>query len=235
MTVSAPPSFAHIDTWVFDLDNTLYPARSNLFAQIDKRMSAFIADFLGVDTTEARRVQKDYYVEHGTTLSGLMKVHGINPDAFLDYVHAIDISHIEPDTALDTALGQLDGRKVIFTNGSKNHAVNVTQQLGIADHFDTMIDIAAVRYVPKPDRRAYDYFLKSVNIDPRRAAMFEDMARNLLVPHELGMTTVWVRPFLIEPMGQPGTERHQQLSHEGSEGAHVHHVTDDLTDFLSGL
>ena len=241
MSTLAPSSFAHIDTWVFDLDNTLYPARSNLFAQIDRRMSAFIADFLGVDETEARRVQKDYYVEHGTTLSGLMKVHGINPDDFLSYVHEIDISHIDPDTALDAALGQLKGRKVIFTNGSKTHAVNVTRQLGIADHFDAMIDIAAVRYVPKPDRRAYDYFLEASDVDPRRAAMFEDIARNLLAPHALGMTTVWVRPYLVEPAGlveqsgEPSAERHQQLSHEGADGAHVHHVTDDLTAFLSGL
>ncbi|MEQ9143139.1 MAG: pyrimidine 5'-nucleotidase [Parvibaculaceae bacterium] len=223
------PSFSHIETWVFDLDNTLYPPECDLFAQVDVRMRDFISDYLQVDPDEARRLQKLYYVEHGTTLSGLMQVHGLKPQAFLDYVHQIDVAHIDPSEALDRALTRLPGRKVIFTNGTVAHADNVTRQLGITHHFDTVYDIVTVDYTPKPHRSAYDRFVSASGIAPDRSAMFEDIARNLEAPHALGMTTVWVRP------GEPGPERHQQMSHEGAEGAHVHHTTDDLAEFLLAL
>ncbi len=223
------PDFLHIETWVFDLDNTLYPPACDLFSQVDVRMRDFISDFLNVDPEEARRLQKLYYVEHGTTLNGLMQMHDLAPKAFLDYVHQIDVSHIAPSKTLDQAIERLPGRKVIFTNGTVAHAENVTNQLGITHHFDAVYDIVAVDYTPKPAAEAYDRFVTGTGIDPRRSAMFEDIARNLLTPHDLGMTTVWVRP------GEPGPEKHQQMSHEGSEGDHVHHVTDDLTEFLQGL
>ncbi len=223
------PDFLHIETWVFDLDNTLYPPECDLFSQVDVRMRDFISDYLSVDLEEARRLQKLYYVEHGTTLNGLMQVHDLAPKAFLDYVHQIDVSHIAPAVDLDQAIARLPGRKVIFTNGTVAHAENVTRQLGITHHFDEVYDIVAVDYSPKPEPQAYDRFLTGTGIDPRRSAMFEDIARNLLAPHALGMTTVWVRP------GEPGPERHQQMSHEGSDGDHVHHVTDDLTEFLQAL
>lgn len=223
------PDFLHIETWVFDLDNTLYPPECDLFSQVDVRMRDFISDYLNVDPEEARRLQKHYYVEHGTTLSGLMKMHDLAPKAFLDYVHQIDVSHIAPADDLNQAIERLPGRKVIFTNGTVAHAENVTEQLGITHHFDAVYDIVAVDYTPKPAVQAYERFVSGTGIDPTRSAMFEDIARNLQAPHDMGMTTVWVRP------GEPGPEKHQQMSHEGADGDHVHHVTDDLTEFLQGL
>jgi putative hydrolase of the HAD superfamily len=223
------PGFSHVENWIFDLDNTLYPPSCDLFAQVDQRMTAFIGRYLDVDATEARRIQKDFYVEHGTTLSGLMKVHGLAPAEFLQFVHDIDVSAVTPDAAMGAAIRRLPGRKFVFTNGSVAHAENVIQRLGIAQAFDGIFDIVTARYEPKPQRGAYERLIEASGIDPVRAAMFEDIARNLEVPHALGMTTVWVRP------GAPGPERHQQISHEGADGAHVHHVTDDLRSFLEAL
>lgn len=223
------PDFSHIETWVFDLDNTLYPPECDLFAQVDVRMRDFIAAQLSVDPDEARRLQKLYYMEHGTTLNGLMRVHGMKPADFLDYVHQIDVSHVQPSQALHDGLSRLPGDKIVFTNGTVAHAQNVMTQLGISHHFQDIYDIVAVDYLPKPHRGAYDQFVSESGIDPTRSAMFEDIAKNLLAPHDLGMTTVWVRP------GDPGPERHQQMAHEGADGAHVHHITDDLPGFLLAL
>ena len=223
------PRLDGVDTWIFDLDNTLYPPRCNLFSQVDARMCQFIQDFLGVETAEARKLQKDYYVEHGTTLAGLMHVHGMQPEAFLAYVHDIDLQHIQPDVALGAALAALPGRKLVFTNGSKTHAENVTAKLGLEAHFDGLFGIETAAYVPKPAQAAYEKLVETSNIDPKRAAMVEDMARNLVAPHAMGMATVWVRP------GEPGPERHQQLAHDGADGPHVHHITEDLAGFLTGF
>jgi len=223
------PDFSHIETWVFDLDNTLYPPECDLFSQVDVRMRDFISDYLEVHPDEARRLQKLYYVEHGTTLNGLMQVHDLKPAAFLDYVHKIDVAHVEPSADLDAGLLRLPGNKIVFTNGTVAHAENVMKQLDISHHFEDIYDIVAVDYLPKPNRGAYDRFVRDCKIDPAKSAMFEDIAKNLIAPHDLGMTTVWVRP------GEPGPERHQQMAHEGSEGAHVHHVTDDLARFLLAL
>lgn len=234
VTLTARPDFSHIETWVFDLDNTLYPARCNLFAQVDERMGAFISEFLKVDLAEARRIQKLYYVEHGTTLNGLMKEHGMQPDDFLAYVHDIDVSMVDPAPELGKAIDRLKGRKVILTNGSLSHAHNVTERLGISGHFDAVYDIAALGFEPKPRATAYDRFLALSGTEPMRAAIFEDIARNLEVPHMLGMTTVWVRPG-PPPGPDASIARHERLSHEGADGPHVHHVTDDLRTFLEAL
>jgi putative hydrolase of the HAD superfamily len=227
-----PPTgaLAHVDHWVFDLDNTLYPPRCNLFGQIDVKMTEFIGSFLKVDEVEARRVQKDFYVEHGTTLAGLMKVHGMKPAAFLDHVHDIDVSVVTPDPILGAAIAALPGRKVIFTNGSVRHAENVVAQLGIGHVFDAIYDIVTTEYAPKPRAEAYERFITASGIKPKRASMFEDIPRNLEVPHALGMATIWVRP-----QDEAGPERYQKLSHEGGSEAHVHHATDDLAAFLRGL
>ena len=222
--------FGHIEHWVFDLDNTLYPPACDLFGQIDVRMTEFISAYLNVDAIEAKRVQKDFYVEHGTTLAGLMAVHKMAPEAFLEHVHDIDVSVVTPDALLGEAIRQLPGRKIIFTNGSVKHAENVVRQLGIADVFDGIYDIVTTGYTPKPERNAYERFVAASGIEPERAAMFEDIPRNLTIPHELGMTTIWVRP-----QGDAGPERYQRLSHEGGEAPHVHHATDDLTAFLNSL
>ena len=232
LTHATPPtnSFDHIDHWVFDLDNTLYPPGCDLFGQIDLRMASFIVDYLKVDEVEARRVQKDFYVEHGTTLAGLMAVHRMEPAAFLAHVHDIDVSVVTPDPALGAAIAALPGSKVIFTNGSVRHAENVINQLGIAHVFSAIYDIVTTGYTPKPQAEAYARFIAASAIKPARAAMFEDIPRNLEVPHALGMKTIWVRP-----QGEAGPERYQRLSHDGGDAAHVHHATDDLADFLRGL
>ncbi|MDE1173066.1 MAG: pyrimidine 5'-nucleotidase [Parvibaculaceae bacterium] len=222
-------AFAHVDQWVFDLDNTLYPSHCDLFAQVDERMCAFIGDYLKVDPVRAKEIQKGFYIEHGTTLAGLMKVHGMDPADFLAFVHDIDVSPVEPNPALGALIDRLPGRKLIFTNGSVAHAENVLARLGIAHVFDDIYDIVATDYAPKPRQEAYERMIARSGLAPESAAMFEDIARNLEVPHALGMATVWVRPGIMGP------ERHHSLSHEGADGPHVHHVTGDLAAFLTGL
>ena len=207
------------DVWVFDLDNTLYPRDCNLFAQIDVKMKAFISELLNVDLEEAHRIQKQYFRTNGTTLRGLMENHGLAPEEFLDYVHDIDVSPVPPNPALDDVLHRIDGRKVIFTNGSVTHAENVLGRLGITHHFDGIFDIIAADYVPKPERSAYEAFVREHNVDPTRAVMLEDIARNLEPAHAMGMTTVWVR----------SDHEHSAM---GANGDHVHHAIDDLVEWL---
>ena len=223
------PAFHHVDTWIFDLDNTLYPAHHNLFAQIDERMRRFIERLLRVGSEEARRIQKDYYVAYGTTLAGLMALHDLDPAEFLIDVHDIDVSGLRPDPKLAAGVARLRGDKVIFTNGSRGHAENVLRQLGLTEHFSEIFDIESVNFIPKPHRPSYEEMVARSGLAPTRAAMVEDIARNLIAPHEMGMTTVWVRS------GVGGAARHERLSHEGADGPHVHHATDDLATFLHGI
>ena len=225
----APEDFAHVRVWVFDLDNTLYPARCNLFAQIDERMGAFVARLLDVDLGEARAIQKRYFRDYGTTLNGLMQVHGLDPDLFLDYVHDIDHSPVRPDPRLDQALAALPGRKIVFTNGSARHAEKVMERLGVSAHFDAVHDIVSSGYEPKPERRAYERFLAQSGIRPATAAFFEDIARNLEVPFDMGMKTVLVRC----PTDSHPEKEHLRLG-TGDE-PYVDHVTEDLPDFLGRL
>ncbi|MCB9957098.1 MAG: pyrimidine 5'-nucleotidase [Rhodospirillaceae bacterium] len=182
----------HVDTWVFDLDNTLYPAACNLFAQVDRRMTAFIAESFGLPPADARALQKQYFRSHGTTLRGLMTEHGVDPTRFLDYVHDIDVTCLPPSPGLDRALAALPGRKVVFTNGSTKHAEGVLARLGVADRFDAIWDIVAGGYVPKPLQETYDRMIDHLGVDPARAVMVEDIAANLVPAHRRGMTTVWV-------------------------------------------
>ncbi|ESR26981.1 pyrimidine 5'-nucleotidase [Lutibaculum baratangense] len=218
--------FDTVESWVFDLDNTLYPPRSNLFQQVDDRMGRFIAALLSCDRVEARRVQKDYYRRYGTTLRGLMSEHGIDPHDFLAFVHDIDHSPIEPDPALGSALALLPGRKFVLTNGSRSHAEAVLARLGIGEHFEDLFDIIAAEFEPKPARRPYESFLSRHGIEPARAAMFEDLPRNLEVPHELGMLTVLVTGDATETAG------HRADWEQTTGESYVDHVTDDLAQFL---
>ncbi|MEM9422068.1 MAG: pyrimidine 5'-nucleotidase, partial [Pseudomonadota bacterium] len=172
---STADQFSHVTTWVFDLDNTLYPAECHLFHQIDARMTSFIAETLDLSAVAARRIQKDYYVRYGTTLSGLMKEHHIPPKDFMRYVHDIDLSGIHRDLALRDAIKALPGRRVIYTNGSQAHAENVAGKLGILDLFDDVFDVEMSDFTPKPQRPAYEIFWSKLGIDPQVAAMFEDM------------------------------------------------------------
>lgn len=219
----------HADVWVFDLDNTLYPAEKHLFRQIDARMTEFVRRELGVEEDTARRLQKDYYVKYGTTLSGLMLEHGVSPDAFLAHVHDIDLSVLDHDEDLRLALAALPGRRYIHTNGSVRHAENVIGKLGLSGLFDDIFDIRAAEFTPKPHVEGYRRFIDRAAFDPRAAVMFEDLAHNLEAAHALGMTTVLVCSaaewFADEPAGK-------RPARPGDAHAHVHHVTDDLTAFL---
>ncbi|HEY0043070.1 MAG TPA: pyrimidine 5'-nucleotidase [Allosphingosinicella sp.] len=186
------PALAHIDCWIFDLDNSLYPASADLFALIDERMTRFIEQYLGCGFEEARRLQKGWFHEHGTTLAGLMKTHGVEPRVFLDYVHDIDLARISADPRLVVALDRLPGRKFVFTNGDEAYAGRVLDKLGLGNAFDGMHDIHAMDYVPKPDPRAYAAMCARHGIDSERALFVEDMARNLVPAKALGMVTVWI-------------------------------------------
>jgi putative hydrolase of the HAD superfamily len=182
----------HIETWIFDLDNTLYPARCDLFAQIDQRMTAYIARLLDVPHDEARRVQKMYFHGHGTTLAGLMAEHDVDPHAFLAEVHDIEMDVLEHDAPLAAALARLPGRKLVFTNGDKPYALKVLDRLGLGGSFEGVHDILAMDLVPKPSPRAYASLCDALAVDPTRALFVEDMARNLKPAKAIGMTTVWV-------------------------------------------
>ena len=186
------PALAHVESWIFDLDNSLYPPSADLFALIDQRMGAFIQGLLGCDLEEARRVQKAHFLEHGTTLAGLMRDHGVDPHEFLDFVHDIDLARLTADPALVAALDRLPGRKFIFTNADVGHAERVLARLGLANAFDGMHDIHAMDYVPKPNPPGYAAMCDRLGIDPARALFVDDMARNLAPAKALGMTTVWL-------------------------------------------
>ncbi len=218
-----------VSNWIFDLDNTLYPAECNLFAQIDERMGAFISQLLDVDLVEARRVQKDFYYRYGTTLNGLMQEHKIDPYSYLDFVHDIDHSNLPVMTGLKDALAKLEGRKYIFTNGSARHGEQVAAALGVLDYFDGIFDIAAAGFVPKPNLQAYETFLKAHNVRAEQAVMFEDLHPNLKVPHELGMTTVLVHSSYHDHPSQKERLSWQQRP------SYIHHETEDLTAFLQSL
>lgn len=226
----APPDFDHVETWIFDLDNTLYPAHCDLFSQVSQRMGEFISRFLDVDREEAHRIQKAYFHEYGTTMNGLMTRHDMSPQAFLDFVHDIDLTPLAADAALERALAGLDGRKFVFTNGSVRHAQGVLERIGIAHHFDDIFDIVAADYVPKPNPECYGRFVARTAIAPQRAAMFEDIAHNLAHPHALGMTTVLVR----SPADRRG-DHSNEWDGIGADEPHVHHVTEDLAAFLEPL
>ncbi len=183
---------ARVDTWIFDLDNTLYPPSINLFALIDQKMGAFIADLLGCDGAEARRIQKLYFHDHGTTLAGLMHNHDIEPRQFLDFVHDIDLAALAQAPQIADDLARLPGRRLIFTNADADYTARVLDGLGLSGLFEGVFDIHAMHYKPKPEPAAYEMLLEAHGVDPARSVFVEDMARNLTPAHGLGMQTVWI-------------------------------------------
>jgi putative hydrolase of the HAD superfamily len=221
--------FARVETWVFDLDNTLYPHHLNLWQQVDSRIRDFVARFLACTHDEAFRLQKDYYRRYGSTMRGLMIEHGLDPDRFLEFVHEIDHSPLAPDPVLGAAIESLPGRKLILTNGTRKHAEAVMRRLDVHRHFEDVFDIAAADLEPKPMPQVYHRFLARHGVEPAKAAMFEDLARNLEVPHALGMTTV-----LVVPEGTREVFR-EEWELAGRDAPHVDHVTDNLAGFLRGL
>ena len=227
--INPPRPFTHVDTWVFDLDNTLYPHHVNLWQQVDALIREFVSALLKIPADEAFRIQKDYYRRYGTTMRGMMTEHGVRADDYLAYVHEIDHSPLQPNPAMGTAIAKLPGRKLILTNGSIDHVDKVLARLGIGAHFEAVFDIIAAELEPKPAPQSYRRFLDLYRVDPATSAMFEDLARNLVVPHQLGMTTV-----LVVPDGTQEVVR-EDWELEGRGADHVDHVTDDLTGFLQGL
>jgi putative hydrolase of the HAD superfamily len=208
--------FTHIDAWVFDLDNTLYAPEVRLFDQIEQRMTRFVMTTLGVDRAEADRLRRKYWHEHGTTLAGLMREHGIDPDPYLVEVHDISFDALEPDAELRARIAALPGRRIVYTNGSAPYAERVIERRGLSGVFDAVYGVEHAGYRPKPDRDAFDAVFARDGLTPARAAMFEDEPRNLAQPHAMGMRTVHVAP----------------CAHPAD---HIHHHTADLSGFLSGI
>ena len=223
----AQRGFNQTRIWIFDLDNTLYPAECNLFAQVDQKMAEYIQKFLGVPFAYAKHLQKSYYRQFGTTLAGMMQVHNMDPKAFLDYVHDIDLAPVSEHPELRAAIGSLPGRKLIFTAGSHRHAERVAGKIGILDLFEDIIDIVDTNFVPKEKAEAYHGVLKSHAVDPAAAAMFEDMPHNLEAPHQLGMTTVLVHSSYIDHPIQ------LKIRSWTEPPEHVHHMTENLAGFLT--
>ena len=216
------PGLAHVESWIFDLDNSLYRPSSNLFELIDLRMGEYIQRLLACDPVEARRVQKAHFLDHGTTLAGLMREHGVDPHDFLDFVHDIDLARLAADPQLVAALDRLPGRKFVFTNADEPYARRVLGRLGLANAFDGLHDIHAMAYRPKPHPASYSAMCERLAIDPRRALFVDDMARNLVPAKALGMTTVWL---------DNGSERG---GHEADRGA-IDHVAADIGAWLAQI
>ncbi len=210
-------SFSHVRAWVFDLDHTLYPPSARLFAQMQPRITAFLSRTLGLSEAEADRLRDTYWLRYGTTLAGLMAEHGVEPGPYLQEVHDIDFSRLEPDPVLAGRIAALPGRKIVFTNGDAAYAARVIAARGLSGAFDAVYGVEHAGYLPKPEQAAFEAIFALDGLAPAEGAMFEDDPRNLLVPHLMGMRTVLV-----------GTEALEA-------GEHIHHHAADLSEFLAGL
>jgi len=220
-------SFGSVTEWVFDLDNTLYPRHCDLFAQIDWKMTDYVSELLELPKDEARKLQKDMYRKYGTTLRGLMVEHEIDSDDFLNKVHDIDYTPVEPNPELGRLIAALPGRKHIFTNGDVPHAKRTTDRLGITEQFDKVFDIVASDLIPKPAEAPYTKFLAEHGVDPKQAAMFEDMPRNLDVPFQMGMRTVLIVP------AQGSEHSAENWEHAITDNKTIDFATDHLDGFLA--
>jgi len=212
-------AFQSVKYWIFDLDNTLYSGKTKVFEQVDRKMSKYISNKLNVTIEEAKKIQKNYFHEYNTTLNGMIKNHKINADEFLEFVHDIDIDFLKKDLKLNEELKKLAGKKIIFTNGSKKHALNVTQRIGIDHHFDDIFDIVDSNFVPKPAIEPYKKLVEKHKIDPKLCVFVEDIARNLKPAYEMGMKTVWI-------------ENDEPWARKFSDSNFINYRTDDLPEFL---
>ena len=215
-------NFESVKYWIFDLDNTLYSGKTKVFEQVDKKMSKFISNKLNVTIDEAKKIQKNYFHEYNTTLNGLIKNHKIDANEFLEFVHDIDIEFLKKDLKLDKELKELVGKKIIFTNGSKKHAINVTRRIGIEQHFDDIFDIVDAEFIPKPMLEPYKKLVKKHKIDPKLCVLVEDIARNLKPAYEMGMKTVWI-------------ENDEPWASKFSDSEFVNYRTNDLSEFLKKI
>ncbi|HEY5346795.1 MAG TPA: pyrimidine 5'-nucleotidase [Rhizomicrobium sp.] len=227
VTKDFPADFRHVRNWVFDLDNTLYAAESGVLTQIEARMGLFIADHFKIDKEAAHGIRQKLYREHGTTLSGLMALHGVDPERFLDFVHDIKLDMLAHDAELVSALTRLPGRRFVFTNSCYRHAGRILEKVGIAHLFDAVWDIRTIGFVPKPDPAAYARVIAQARIAPEEAAMFDDLPANLAAAHALGMTTVWLDSASRWPKTGPASKVPQQN--------HIDHAITDLARFLNAI
>ena len=211
--------FKTIKYWIFDLDNTLYSGKTKVFEQVDKKMSKYISNKLNVGIDEAKKIQKSYFYEYNTTLNGMIKNHKINPNEFLEFVHDIDIDFLKKDHSLAVEIEKLEGKKIIFTNGSRKHAINVTKKIGIDQHFDDIFDIVDADFVPKPSIAPYKKLVEKHKIDPKLCVFVEDIARNLKPAYEMGMKTVWI-------------ENDEPWAAKFSDGDFINYKTKNLSEFL---
>tara|TARA_B100000959_G_C14834465_1_gene563293 strand:- start:263 stop:940 length:678 start_codon:yes stop_codon:yes gene_type:complete len=183
---------SRINTWIFDLDNTLYSADSGIFQQVHDLMSKYVSSYLNIGIDEAKKIQREYYKEHGTTLRGMMDNHGVDPDHFLAEVHKLDYSIVAPNHQLNEELKKLNGRKIIYTNANMQHALSVLERIELTNFFDEIYDIKMANYIPKPDRTPYDQIIKLYDINSESSAMFDDIAKNLVPAKKVGFTSVWI-------------------------------------------
>ena len=225
-------SLQFIKTWIFDLDNTLYPPEENIFSQIDQKMTTFIAENLKISHEEAFNIQKQNFIDHGTTLAGFMNTGNskINPDKFLEYVHDINLNSLKEDNKLRKILLMLPGKKYIFTNGTKKHAENVLKKLNLENIFRSIFGIKEANYLPKPNIETYNLFLKINNINPKTSIMFEDMGRNLIPAKELGMTTVLLERKLPNKNNSEQKEKYRDLWNDVYD---ADYIIDDIVKFLN--
>ena len=181
-----------IDTWIFDLDNTLYSADSGIFQQVHDLMSKFVSKHLNVELKKAKEIQRKYYKQHGTTLRGMMDNHGVDPEYFLKEVHKLDYSIVDSNKKLNEELKKLKGRKIIYTNANLQHTLDVLDRIELSDFFDYIFDIKMANYIPKPDLQPYEQIIKDCNLNPSTSAMFDDIAKNLVPAKKVGFTSIWI-------------------------------------------
>ena len=214
--------FQSIKCWIFDLDNTLYSGKTKVFEQVDKKMSKYISEKLNVDIKKAKEIQKNYFYEYNTTLNGMIKNHKINANEFLEFVHDINIDFLQKDLSLAKEIEKLDGIKIIFTNGSRKHALNVTKRLGVDQLFDDIFDIVDCDFIPKPLVEPYKKLVKKHKIDPKLCVLVEDIARNLKPAYEMGMKSVWI-------------ENNEPWASKFSDTNFVNYITSNLQQFLKKI
>jgi len=211
-----------IKCWIFDLDNTLYSGKTRVFEQVDKKMSKYISEKLNVNIVEAKEIQKNYFYEYNTTLNGMINNHKIDANEFLEFVHDVDIDFLKKDSLLNEELMKLDGKKIIFTNSSRKHAMNVIRKIGIDQHFDDIFDIVDSEFVPKPDIVSYKKLVEKHKIDPKLCVFIEDIARNLKPAYEMGMKTIWI-------------ENDEPWARKFSDSGFVNYKTNNLPEFLKQI
>ena len=215
-------SLKSIKYWIFDLDNTLYSGKTRVFEQVDKKMSKYISEKLNITVEEARKIQKNYFHEYNTTLNGMIKNHKIDANEFLEFVHDIDIDFLKKDEKLAEEMKKLEGKKIIFTNGSKKHAINVTRRIGIEQYFDGIFDIVDSDFIPKPSIEPYKKLVEKHKIDPKLSVLVEDIARNLKPAYEMGMKTVWI-------------ENDEPWAKEFSDSNFINYKTNNLSGFIKKI